>query len=1002
MISKRDALLLVLVSSMSLAQSRPSMSGSGLQGRPADPMTLTKVSSEYGKLPLSFEENVGQADPQVKFLSRGSSYSVFLTEDQAVFTTYPNARENINSALKPGSLPGSAGLKEASVLRMKLVNSNVARVTGEDRLPGVSNYFIGNDPTKWYTNVSHFQKVNYENVYPGIDLVYYSDRRQLEYDFVVAPHADPSLIRVDLLGARRIFKDNRGDLVFKMRQGEVRWRRPFVYQEKGGTRQSIAASYQIGKNKRVGFRLAKYDAGRPLYIDPLIFSTYLGGNSADEAVSIAVDTLGNAYLTGSTNSTNFPVADPLQSDCPGGCANVSAFVSKLAANGSALVYSTYLGGIGGGNGNGIAVDASGDAYVTGTTNSTNFPTMNAFQRAFGGGDCDAFLAEINPTGSALVYSTYLGGSGPDFANAIAVDTSGNAYLTGTTSSSNFPTANALQPTYAGGGYFGDAFVTKFNTTGSALVYSTYLGGSGYDLGYGIAADGTGSAYVTGYTDSTDFPTANAFQPNFGGTYDAFVTKITPSGSALVYSTFLGGSSGEVGAGIAVDSSSNAYVTGYTSSSDFPTANPFQATYGGNNDGFLTKFDNEGSGLVYSTYLGGSENDGGVSVAVDSSGDAYVAGYTYSANFPTLNAIQPINAGSGDVFVTEMGSLGSALVYSTYLGGDGEDNGMGIAVNSLGNAFLTGATESTNFPTINPFQSSNGGGYDAFVSKLPRGTETSLLSSANPSTQNRSVTFTAAVSSLSGAPTGKVQFLLNGGTVLAVVRLTSGSAKYTTSTLLPGIDVISAAYQGDADDLASTSPGLDESILAMTTTTLGSSPNPSSYEQAVTFSASVSSSIGAPPDGETITFKQGTTVLGTGTLSSGTATLQYSALGVGAKAVKAAYSGDASFAGSASETDDQIVSKASTTTGLVSSLNPSNYEQSVTFTATVTPAFGGMPTGTVVFKDGSTTLKSVPLSAGVANYTTTKLAVGSHNITATYNGSADFTGSSAGLTQVVQQ
>jgi hypothetical protein len=378
-------------------------------------------------------------------------------------------------------------------------------VSGVDEMSGKSNYFIGNDAKKWHTNVPRYAKVKYTGVYSGIDLVYYGNQQQLEYDFVVAPGADPRRIQLGISGARRISCNEDGNLVLTMDEGEILWHKPVVYQKHGGTRQEIATHYAINAKNRVRFEVGDYDSRRPLFIDPLIYSTYLGGSAYDYGSGIAVDGAGHAYVTGWTTSANFPTMNPLQPASGG----LYVFVAKLNPAGSALVYSTYLGG-GADEGGGIAVDSSGNAYVTGLTESTDFPTMNPLQPSFGGVS-DAFVAKLNPTGSALVYSTYLGGSGIDNGTGISVDNSGNAYVTGYTFSANFPLMNPLQATPGGGGY-GDAFVAKLDSTGSALVYSTYLGGSGDDYGAGIAVDSPGNAYVTGSTDSNDFPTMNPLQP----------------------------------------------------------------------------------------------------------------------------------------------------------------------------------------------------------------------------------------------------------------------------------------------------------------------------------------------------------------------------------------------------------------------------------------------------------------------------------------------------------
>ena len=575
-------------------------------------LPLAAAGNTDGKLPLSFEPNQGQTDARVKFLARASGYTLFVTANEAVFT-------------------GGDG----SVERMKLLEANhKLRFEPLDKQPGISNYFIGDNPSKWRTNIPNYGRVALREVYPGIDLVFYSNERQLEYDWIIAPGADPKQIRVKWEGPRHLTKNVSGGLVLS---ASLVQHKPIILQDG----KSIEGGY-IVSGREVAFELAKYDAAKPLVIDPvLVYSTYLGGSGSDGGSAIAVDGSGNAYVTGDTNSTNFPTANPLQAR--NGGASFNAFVTKINAAGSVRVYSTYLGGKGTDYGYGIAVDGSGNAYVTGQTTSTNFPTSNALQPSFGGGFSDAFVTKINAAGSALVYSTYLGGGATDVGIGIAVDGSGNAYVTGQTTSTNFPTANPLQASNGGGM---DTYAAKINADGSALVYSTYLGGSGDDQGQGIVVDGSGNAYVTGSTTSTNFPTTNPLQPSFGGDLrDAFVTKINPTGTAFVYSTYLGGRGDDQGLGIAVDGARNAYVTGRTSSTNFPTANPVQiSNAGGTYDAFVTKIDASGSTLVYSTYLGGSGSDGGSAIAVDGAGNAYVTGDTDSTNFPTANPLQVSNGG----------------------------------------------------------------------------------------------------------------------------------------------------------------------------------------------------------------------------------------------------------------------------------------------------------------------------------------------------------------------
>ena len=740
-------LFLCLTTTFLLSQSSPAALGSTTK---ADPKVQAKILDAYGKLPLSFEANNGQTDAKVKFLSRTGGYTLFLTGDEAVMTLNGKKPSTdldkiVNASHKsPSSM---ATPKLGGVLRMKLHNANpAAKLTGRDELAGKTNYFIGNDPTKWRTNVPTYAKVKYEGIYSGIDLVYYGNQRQLEYDFVVAPGANPRRIAFDVSGAKRIRQDDNGELVFKVGEDEIRWRKPVVYQEKDGARQEIAATYAITDKNWVGFELAKYDTSKTLYIDPLVYSTYLGGSSYDLGYGIAVDSTGNAYVTGYTASTDFPTMNPLQPTY-GGAGD--AFVTKINPAGSALVYSTYLGGSWEDAGHGIVVDGAGDAYLIGYTASANFPvTPGAFQTSQAGGT-NVFVTEINPAGSALVYSTYLGGNNYDEGWNIAVDSAGNAYVTGVAFSTDFPiTPGAFQTSYAGD-Y--DAFVTKINPAGSALVYSTYLGGNSEDRGFGIAVDSAGNAYIAGYTASTNFPTTpGAFQTAIGGNTNAFVTEINPAGSALVYSTFLGGNTNDGAYGIAVDSAGNAYIAGYTASTNFPTTpGAFQSNLAGSGNVFVTKMNPYGSALVYSTYLGGSGTDSGYRIAVDSAGNAYLNGTTNSTNFPMMTPLQATYGGGiYDTFVSKLNPTGSALVYSTYLGGSGTDYGQGIAIDTAGNAYVTGQTTSTNFPvTTGAFQTINGeGAWKAFVSKIPSTTTTTttLLSSVNPSVSEKPVTFTTSV------------------------------------------------------------------------------------------------------------------------------------------------------------------------------------------------------------------------------------------------------------------
>ncbi len=897
------------------------------------PAQKAQIVENYGKLPLSFEANTGQADKNVKFLSRGSGYGLHLTGKEAVLELLESgvrsqksgaSRKPRNSKLHGAisgplirslerSTAGSTPLAPSpqppapSVLRMQLAGaSGTGEPMGEEQLPGTVNYFIGNDPARWHTSVPTYAKVRYAGIYPGIDLVYYGNPSadgQLEYDFVVAPGADPSVIALDVAAGLSRHPSSKsggvptrsgqvppplqiaadGDLVIKTDGGEIRFHKPVVYQEqftvdssqvtvqdekrnttdnqksKIQIRKFLEGHYVLTAANQIHFALGSYDHTRPLVIDPVLeYSTYLGGSGEDSATAITVDTAGNAYVTGLTTSTDFPVTPGAFQSTNKDSENNStstAFVTKLNPAGTALVYSTYLGGSGGGSsgdlGSAIALDTAGNVYVAGQTSSTDFPvTQGAFQttnKAAAIKGINAFVAKLNPGGTALVYSTYLGGSGGqnqpgDSASGLAVDSSGNAYVTGTAGSTDFPvTQGAFQTTNHAAANDLNAFVTKLNATGTALVYSTYLGGSGTelggDMGNAIAVDTGGNVYVAGQTYSTDFPvTPGAFQTTNHAaanvSTNAFVTKLNPTGTALVYSTYLGGSGvkveypGDVGNAIAVDTAGNVYVAGYTYSTDFPvTQGAFQTTNhtaNSTSNAFVTKLNPAGTALVYSTYLGGS---GGVlniepvasgaagdlarGLVIDGSGNAYVIGSAGSADFPvTPGAYQTTNhdqpgcvggcIGGYNAFITELNSTGSALVYSTYLGGDGitprntfspffgeGDQASALAADNSGNVYVTGGAQSYDFPvTAGAFQTTLTSWFvNPFVTKLnmsATSTATTPMVTVTPAsstiTSAQAATVTVSVSGGSGnpTPTGMVT-LLSSSYSSAATTLSAGSA-----------------------------------------------------------------------------------------------------------------------------------------------------------------------------------------------------------------------------------
>jgi len=751
-------------------------------------------AAAYGNLPLAFEVNEGQAAGQVDFLARGEGYMLSLTPGTAVLHLQQGAARD--------------------ELQIQLVGANSAAVgVGQDELVTRTNYLIGSDPSQWHTNIANYGKVEYQNVYAGINLVYYgTNQGQLEYDFVVAPGADPGAIKLSIQGAQSIMLDAQGNLVLHTAGGDLVQHAPVIYQELDGQRQSVAGAFVLDGNNQFSFQIGTYDASRPLTIDPVLsYSTYLGGSSNDSGQAISVDSAGNAYITGNTYSANFHTTAGSPQGALGG--NIDVFVAKLNPSGTALVYSTYLGGTYEDQGSAIAVDAAGNAYVTGSTASNNFPvTAGAFQQTNPAGWFKGFVAKLNSTGSALLFSTYLGGSGGfDSSKAIAVDGTGNTYVTGSTSSSDFPTLNPVQAAHADNtSSFVDVFVTKLNVTGTGLVYSTFLGGSGDDFGNGIAVDAAGNAYVTGSATTTHptdpswgliaFPTTpGAFQTaNASSSGVPFVTKLDSSGSTLAYSTFIGGTSGydDRASDIAVDAVGNAYVTGSTQAADFPTTpGAFQRTKGGYTDAFVTELNANGSTLVYSTFLGGGNTDEALGIAVDDAGNAYVMGTTDSANFPTTaNALQRTKGGGYDAFVTQLNGAGSALVHSTYLGGNGDDFGMGIVVDTAGNAYLVGETDSVNFPTTaGALQSASGGWSDAFVAKL----WPALINDVSVTEGNSGTTTATFTVSRSGDTTqaASVDYATANGSA------TAGSDYIATSgtlTFAPGVTslTISVAVNGD--------------------------------------------------------------------------------------------------------------------------------------------------------------------------------------------------------------
>jgi hypothetical protein len=704
-----------------------------------------QTAATFGSLPLYFE--AGSAG---QFLAHGRDAIFSVSPAEAQFALRANADA------------------PARAVQMQFIGANPqAQISGDSALPGKINYLTGNNPAQWRANVLTFAKVRVAEIYPGINLVYYGSQQQLEYDFTVAAGADPGLIAIRFDGADNLSVNAQGGLVLKLGDRKIVQPRPVVYQTVGGARREISGGYKILDAHSVAFAVGKYDRALPLVIDPVLgYSTYFGGTKDEIAWAVALNPAdGSVYVAGQTLSLlaskqgppfSFPTNTVFQENFGGGKITGDGFVARFDQTGTNLIFLTYLGGEKDDLVSSIALDAAGHAFVAGFTDSTNFPTVNALYpnihgqynniaKAFPG---EAFVAELDPTGSSLVYSTYFGGDWNDAANGIAVDAAGNAYITGSTSSTNFPIVNPLAFQLVGSINplldqivgTNSAFVAEIGAGGSPLIFSTYLGGNRFDAGEGIAVDPAGNIYVTGFTASTNFPTVNAVDSMLNGgdlpkyknssfPNDAFVAKLAPSGAGLIYCTFLGSTNEDVGYRIACDAAGNAYVTGYSGSPNFPntaTNVPGLYAHGGKNytgssdfDAFLTKFDPHGA-IVYSALFGGKGSDFGYGVAVDAASDAFVVGATYSTDFPTNKTASALSAkktGGSDIFVTGFNPDATALLYSGYLGGKKNDFGYNITVDPAGNAYIVGETVSKDFPLTNAFQTFLNGKSDAILSKI---------------------------------------------------------------------------------------------------------------------------------------------------------------------------------------------------------------------------------------------------------------------------------------------
>jgi hypothetical protein len=686
----------------------------------ASPLAVTAGPLALPKL-VRFETNRGQAVGGARYVARGSGRA--MTFDETALSIRAGESAVRIGFAGPGAQPA-------------------AELGGP--LSGVSNYLLGADRRGWVTGVAGYGSLVYRGVRPGVDAWFYGRGAELEMDFVIAPQADPTAVVLEIEGAESLEIDAHGRLLVDASDERLVLDAPVSFQPSTGVAAieglsdgarslgatPVESSYRLLDETTVGFEIGEYDVARPLVIDPvLLYSTYLGGPASDTGEGIATDAAGNAYLVGATQSTSFPTTPGAYQPACAGAACADGFIAKLDPSG-ALVFSTFIGGSDGDGIHNVEVHpTTGDIHFVGTTTSSDFPvSAGAYQGTYAGFG-DAIVGTLDASGSTLISATYLGGSSSEGTVDIAIDAAGNAYITGQTVSCDLPTtAGAFQPTDPFCGLF-DAFVAKIDPSATAAFYVTYLGADdGSDVGFGIDVDGGGHAYVTGFAGSLNFPTTGgSFQPaNAGGTCatihctDGFVSKLLPDGSGLVYSTYLGGTGGDSGRDIRVDAAGNAYIAGHTEATDFPTVAPFQAALTGGLDAFVAVLDPAGSALLSSSYLGGTSDDIATRLALVAPGDLWLTGSTTSTDFPVVDAVQAASGGGRDVFVSHVDTSTSTLVSSSYLGGIGEDFGRDIA--AAGTAALgVGFTDSIDFPTVSPIQGAFGGGtFDAFAFKIDDG------------------------------------------------------------------------------------------------------------------------------------------------------------------------------------------------------------------------------------------------------------------------------------------
>lgn len=699
--------------------------------------SFSQNNNILSNIPQFFTENRGQLEnDDVRFYSRGTD--IWFTDDGVWF----KIKEPIGIKPPDSVNPYDQYLYEETIknlnckqviLKQEFLGANEIHPVGRTRLDHNSNFFYGNDSSKWQTKVPNYQEIFYGNLYDGIDLRYYLNENGLKYDFIVHPGADPNQIRINFRGAETLEILDNTNLIVRTELGEIKDTDLFIYQDQSGLRKNIEGAFVELNEFEYGFEIiGKYQHDEILIIDPKValkYSTFIGGGNEDMVHGIDTDSSGNTYVICLTQSSDYPKTTGVLDTTHNGDRDVG--ISKMNEKGTQLLYSTFIGGSGRDYGIGIVVDSVGNAYATGYTSSSSFPTTNgAYDTSYysgGSPDLDGFILKLNPSGSALLYSTYFGHSKLDTGEKIAVDINGNAYVTGATTSSGFPTtSNVVDTTYNGPNeaWNGDAYVLKLNAAGSALVYSTFIGGSGsgtHEQGMDIVVDSNGNTYVTGYTSSNTFPTtAGAYDESHGGGNDGFIFKLNPTATGFVYSTFVGDTGSDLPRCIKIDEFNNTYVTGWTASTNFPTTTgAYDESHNGGDDIFVLKLNTSGTGLVYSTFVGDTANDASYGLDIDSDGNTYVAGSTYSTNFPTTSDAYDTSYNSGrDGVFLKLNQTGADLTYSTFFGGTGQDYGYRVSVYTKNDVIMIGRTFSNDLPlSSNAFDTSYNGNMDGFISKF---------------------------------------------------------------------------------------------------------------------------------------------------------------------------------------------------------------------------------------------------------------------------------------------